>query len=209
MNGGYDDGYSGCPCFWGSDPGSLVKLLCSHLGSLEGLRILDAGCGEGKNAVFLAQKGACVDAVDISELAIHNGRKHWPDVTGVNWRIADIQSVEFADQQYDIVIAYGLLHCMPSEHHIRQILSRLQSATRTGGYNVICAFNSRSQDLRAHPEFKPVLLSHSDYSLSYRGWRLISDSDADLTEQHPHNRIVHKHSLTRILAQRTEHECAD
>ena len=32
--------------------------------------ILEAGCGEGQNALYLAQKGHCVDAFDLSEYAI-------------------------------------------------------------------------------------------------------------------------------------------
>ena len=58
IDGGYDSGYRACPCFWGSDPGSLVSRLATIVPSFTGLQVLDAGCGEGKNAIFLAGKGA-------------------------------------------------------------------------------------------------------------------------------------------------------
>ncbi len=48
MSGGYDDGYRECPCFWGDEPGSLVRVLCDHIGPVRGFAVLDAGCGEGK-----------------------------------------------------------------------------------------------------------------------------------------------------------------
>jgi hypothetical protein len=66
----------------------------------------------------------------------------------------------------------------------------------------MCAFNSRSQDLRAHPGFRPTLLDHASYERAFCGWNLIESSDRDLVERHPHNDIEHSHSLTRILAQR-------
>ena len=53
--GGYDDGYRNCPCFWGTEPGSLRKSCCAiHVVSVSRASpMLDAGCGEGKNAAFL------------------------------------------------------------------------------------------------------------------------------------------------------------
>ena len=49
LNGGYDDGYSRCARFWGRSPGSLVQRFIANV-ACKGLRILDLGCGEGKNA---------------------------------------------------------------------------------------------------------------------------------------------------------------
>jgi predicted nicotinamide N-methyase len=58
IDGGYDDGYSACPCFWGSSPGSLVRALLDNNPLLAGRAVLDLGCGEGKNANAFALAGA-------------------------------------------------------------------------------------------------------------------------------------------------------
>jgi tellurite methyltransferase len=203
-NGGYDDGYRQCPCFWGSEPGSYVRLLCEQIASIDGLRILDAGCGEGKNAAFLAERGGIVEAVDISELAVRNGQRHWKSKAYVNWLRADIRHIKLQREYYDIVIAYGLLHCLHTIDELQTVLRRLQAATRPHGYNVVCAFNARHQDLRAHSDFVPVLLSHSEYKRFYAvGWDILAESDSDLIERHPHNNIEHTHSMTRIVARKT------
>jgi 2-polyprenyl-3-methyl-5-hydroxy-6-metoxy-1,4-benzoquinol methylase len=204
MNGGYEEGYRSCPCFWGTEPGSFVRLFKDVIGDTNGLRVLDAGCGEGKNSVFLAEFGAIVDAVDISALAVENGKKQWPSVSGLNWRIGDIQHMELPSGYYDAVIGYGVLHCMPDEITLKSLLSRLQKATRPWGYNILCTFNSRSQDLSAHPNFHPTLFPHSYYLEAYSAWRIVAESDSDLVEEHPHNNIVHTHSMSRILAQRVD-----
>jgi len=83
-DGGYDDGYTACPCFWGTSPGSLVRVFLDNNPSLEGHTVLDLGCGEGKNANSFALVGASVDAVDCSEFAISNGKRAFAD-THINW----------------------------------------------------------------------------------------------------------------------------
>ena len=204
MNGGYDDGYRVCPCFWGTEPGTFVQRLRRQMVTFSGLRILDAGCGEGKNAACLAREGAIVDAIDLSELAVRNGRQLWAALTGIRWQVGDIRYVDVPPQHYDVVVAYGLLHCLPSVAELLSVLTRLQSATRGAGYFVLCAFNSRRQDLIAHPGFTPSLLSHADYLKAFLAWEIVAESDSDLTERHPHNNIEHTHAMTRIVA-RKEH----
>ena len=202
MNGGYDDGYRNCLCFWGDEPGSLVRGLCDDVKSVRGLAVLDAGCGEGKNAAFLAAGGAVIDAFDVSDLAIQNGQRHFGDRVGIRWKVGDIRHVDLPNNHYDIVIAYGLLHCLPSPVEVREVVARLQRATRVSGYNIVCVFNDRRQELDAHPGFSPSLLPHADYIDAYASWKLLKASDLDLTERHPHNNLEHTHSMTRILARK-------
>jgi len=54
LNGGYEDGYSRCPCFWGRSAGSLVQRFVSDHSFARGFRVLDLGSGEGKNAFAFA-----------------------------------------------------------------------------------------------------------------------------------------------------------
>lgn len=202
MNGGYDAGYQACPCFWGTEPGSLLTRLVTTFGEAPTFRALDAGCGEGKNAVYLANRGASVVAVDLSPWAIMNARALHAEVRGIKWVVGDIASLRLRAQEYDVVVAYGLLHCLPDPYAVRKLVSHLMQATRPGGYQVVCAFNARFQDLRAHPGFSPTLLPHADILSLYDGWDVVEESDRDLVETHPHNNIEHTHSMTRLIVRR-------
>jgi SAM-dependent methyltransferase len=173
MSGGYDDGYRTCGCFWGKDPSSLVKRLGEWLPPIKGLRVLDAGCGEGKNAAFLAAAGATVDAFDVSPAAIANAMSSFPGLTGVTFSVADARTVDLPREGYDVAILYGLLHCLPDAPAVRTVLSRVRAATRVGGVHLVCAFNDRSQDLSAHPGFNPILLSHEWYLAEYADWQTV------------------------------------
>jgi SAM-dependent methyltransferase len=202
MSGGYDDGYSRCPCFWGSTPGSLVQYLSDELGDLAGLMVLDLGCGEGKNAAYLTKLGCLVRAIDVSSLALKNARAAWAGVPRTAWELADVRGLSFPTEKYDIGLAYGLLHCLSSADEINTTVRRLQNATRPRGYNIIVALNNRFQDLGPHPNLDPCLQSHAYYLALYSSWEIIQASDSDLIESHPNNLIEHRHSLTRILARK-------
>jgi 2-polyprenyl-3-methyl-5-hydroxy-6-metoxy-1,4-benzoquinol methylase len=180
----------------------MVKRLLETCPEINGRRVLDAGCGEGKNAHALALAGAQVTAVDCSALALRNARAAWPE-DSIEWVEADASGVRWPARTFDIVIAYGLLHCLLNRCDIKSLVSCLQNATKCGGHHVICTFNSRRQDLGdAHRGFEPCLLSHDDYLAFYAGWSMEHASDKDLQESHPHNGIVHVHSLTRIIARK-------
>jgi tellurite methyltransferase len=85
--GGYDEGYSSCACFWGRAPGSLVHHFL-ETNTVKGHRVLDLGCGEGKNAYALSKAGAIVTAVDCSELALKNGKREFGDAL-IEWVHSD------------------------------------------------------------------------------------------------------------------------
>lgn len=200
LNGGYDDGYRACHCFWGTKLGSLVERFLED-NSIEGKRVLDAGCGEGKNAAALSKLGAKVDAIDCSEAALKNAHIAFGDC-GVNWRCGDVRNLDTQQGEFDLIIAYGLLHCLNSKNEIDATVRRLQGLTTSGGWNIVCAFNDREHDLSAHPGFNPCLLPHSEYLELYEGWTIGFSSDEDLHETHPHNNIPHVHSMTRIIARK-------
>jgi 2-polyprenyl-3-methyl-5-hydroxy-6-metoxy-1,4-benzoquinol methylase len=201
-DGGYDDGYEACPCFWGAEPGSLVKAL-EKIVSFDGLSVLDLGCGEGKNALYIGQSGATVVATDCSTSAIKNatsGFSH-PNVT---YSVGDARGLAFEEGQFDVSIAYGLLHCLQDFREVQSVISTLKAATKPGGYMVVCAFNDRDQDLSAHPGFHPFLAPHASYVELLSGWETIVCSDENLYETHPHNNVPHHHSLTRILSRKPQ-----
>lgn len=200
--GGYDDGYKSCKCFWGDEPGSLVRKVQEIIDDWRDLKVLDAGCGEGKNAAFLAEKGALVTAVDISPYAIANGKARWPDLTNIHWICSSFGDLPGLPSDFSLVIAYGLLHCLASPELIVSTVDHLMSLVSPGGLIVVCSFNNRHQDLSAHPGFHPCLIDHLEYAHFFEGWEIMSCTDADLHETHPHNGIPHTHSMTRIIARK-------
>ena len=203
--GGYDDGYASCDCFWGTRPGRLVRQLERHLPSFQGMRVVDAGCGEGKNSYWLADRGAKVLGIDVSQLALSTATSRDSNATNIQFLQSDFLEVQLSDSFFDIAIAYGLFHCLSSRTRVIAACRRLKAITSPGGYLVICTFNNRRPvDRRAHPFLNACLLPHSLYVNEFQDYHLLHNSDEDLTETHPNNGIRHTHAMTRLLVKRPE-----
>jgi tellurite methyltransferase len=198
--GGYDASYRQCPCFWGNEPGRIVQLLADSV-DLAGAHVLDLGCGEGKNAAFLASRGCSVEAWDISEAALANAKAIWPHAP-VKWVQKDVSSIEAQGNKFDLVIAYGLYHCL-APNVIFQTIANVKKLTASGGYNIAVCYNNRmhlNMDI-AHPGFDPTYLAHEEYLSAYGSWPVLYATDENLIERHPTNMIEHTHSMTRLLVQ--------
>lgn len=186
---------------WGIEPASLIKRVLASREVSRTAKVLDLGCGEGKNAAALAGRGCDVIAVDCSAAALRNGQNAFAGVP-IRWVQDDVINFDCGRERYDLVIAYGLFHCLESVDQVASLIARMKVGTRSGGLNVVCSFNDRSHDLSAHPGMKPLLLAHPWYMAQYEDWEIELGTDSDLHESHPHNRILHHHSLTRLLVRK-------
>ena len=203
MNGGYDEGYSRCRCFWGRSPGSLISYFISTVTPVQGLKVLDLGCGEGKNANAFARAGANVVAVDCSALAISNGQQSFAE-TKIDWVLSDAERYLLNCEPFDVIVMYGLLHCLPSLTRIASVIHLALRKTRMAGYHIVASFNDGPHDLSAHPGFVPTLAPHTFYVQQYADQTIVLDTDALIHETHPHNEIPHFHSLTRLMARKRD-----
>jgi SAM-dependent methyltransferase len=73
-------------------------------------RVLDAGCGNGRHVVFLAEQGFDVYGIDISEEAIEIASA-WLAKEGLkaNLQVGDLRKLPFANDYFDVVISFGVL----------------------------------------------------------------------------------------------------
>jgi SAM-dependent methyltransferase len=87
---------------------------------------LDVASGEGRNAIWLAERGWKMTAVDFSEVAIRRGRD---TSDAVDFVVADVLEWE-PDENYDLaLIAY--LHLQPGD--MRQVIERVAPWLKPGG----------------------------------------------------------------------------
>lgn len=84
------------------------------LPDVSGLRGLDIGCGEGHNTRLLAQHGALVTAIDISEVFIqHAAAVEREDPVGISYRVASAVALPFPDESFDFAVAVMSLMDIP------------------------------------------------------------------------------------------------
>jgi tellurite methyltransferase len=111
-----------------------------------GMRILDAGCGYGRNLVHLLREGCEVFAVDADEEGVEHVRQLSAFLgTGLpteNFRVGPIESMPFPDAFVDVVICNSVLHFARNEDHFRAMLSELWRILKPGGM-FFCRLGSR------------------------------------------------------------------
>jgi len=88
------------------------------MGSLRGKSLLDVGCGDGENAVMLAQLGALVTGIDISPKAIDLAWKR-AEMNGVKDSVrfccSPLESADFPQNSFDIIWGDAILHHLIAE----------------------------------------------------------------------------------------------
>lgn len=102
----WDKRYSGTDLLWSVEPN---RFLVEETAALAPGRALDLAAGEGRNAVWLAERGWSVDAVDFSTVALTKAHR-LAEARGValNWIEADVEQHSLAESEYDLVIVFYL-----------------------------------------------------------------------------------------------------
>ena len=91
------------------------------LPEIDGLNGLDIGCGEGYNTRLLAQRGARVTAVDISEVFIAHARESERETPlNIDYRVASAVHLPFADHSFDFATAFMSLMDVPETNRALQ-----------------------------------------------------------------------------------------
>ena len=106
----WDERYSGKEYMFKLTPSRLLAGSIDQICSLvQGRRALDIACGEGRNAIFLTQRGFEVDAVDISERGLERARTRAAELgLQVNFIQADLEQYRL-QQVYDLIINFNFL----------------------------------------------------------------------------------------------------
>ena len=111
-----------------------------------GMRILDAGCGYGRNLVHLLREGCEIFAIDASPEGVAHVRalaaELAPNLPASNFRIGPIEKMDFPDAFADVVICNSVLHFARDEAHFLAMVEELWRVVRPGGM-LFCRLGSR------------------------------------------------------------------
>ena len=86
----------------------------------DGKRVADIGCGDGSVARIMAERGATVTGIDVSESAIEKARAATP-VGHETFLLASADDMPFENESQDIVVFLNSTHHMPADRQIRAI----------------------------------------------------------------------------------------
>jgi len=163
--------------------------------------ILEVGCGEGKNPLYLAAKGFTnVDAFDLSENAIAKlSRIADNQKLRVNAWVQDLRLYSF-EKQYDLIISFGTLHFV-EKNDWKSFLSKAKESTNTNGIHIIQIFTN---SIPASPDIAPYaigLADNEEIKKLYDNWNILQFKSYTFEDEHP-GVPKHIHAANKIIAQR-------
>jgi SAM-dependent methyltransferase len=101
------------------------------------MKLLDAGCGGGRNLTYFFKTGFDVAAVDQSPGAIAEIRSLAtalaPNLPGENFRVEAVERMSFGDAAFDLVLSSAVLHFARDEDHWRAMVSEMWRVLKPGG----------------------------------------------------------------------------
>ncbi len=102
-----------------------------------GMKVLDAGCGYGRNLVYLLREGCEVYALDSNPEGVEHVRalaaELNPKLPTENFQVGQIEALPFADGFADVVMCNSVLHFARNQHQFLTMLEELWRVLRPGG----------------------------------------------------------------------------
>jgi SAM-dependent methyltransferase len=90
--------------------------------------VLEYGCGPGSYAFFLAEHGARVTAIDISDLSIEHAAAQARKKVhkGIAFRVMDAEALDFEDASWDLICGTGVLHHLDRDRAFSELARTLK-----------------------------------------------------------------------------------
>ena len=102
-----------------------------------GMRVLDAGCGHGRNLVYLLQAGIEVFAIDEDPNAILAVRalaaRSAPALPATHFKVESVEAMTIPDASMDVVISSAVLHFARDDAHFEAMVRRMWRTLVPGG----------------------------------------------------------------------------
>ena len=170
-----------------------------------GARVLDLGCGEGRNALYLAGLGHRVHALDISAAGLDKlasiAAQRGLDVTT---EVGDLGEYQVTGQ-WDLVMAHGVIDYLDNQGW-RRLVAEIREHTVTGGWNAYTCMLF-TDEYPAPPEFRRAGFKHSlaagELADTYAAWDVSRHDRYVKWDQHP-GIPIHCHPVDKLVVRRPD-----
>ncbi|MCM1522917.1 MAG: methyltransferase domain-containing protein [Ruminococcus sp.] len=203
----YESRYDREEYYWGVEPSEMCFEVMKLLPPARPLKLLDIGCGEGKDAVFFAKNGYKVSAFDITRTGIEKAKrlaeKHR---VCVNFFRADVRDFR-PENEFDIIFCSGVLHFIPNELR-GEIFGSFLAHTSEGGVHAMNVFVKKpfisvppDKDSKSYDWISGELFGY------YRDWLIHSCSEAVFDCMS--GGVPHKHCMDAVIARKPTENGSD
>jgi len=195
----YETQYKKEGYIWGINPNRNCLKVMELLPPVVALKLLDVGCGEGKDAVFFARCGYEVTAFDISEAGLEK-TKRLADKARVPIKTFRANILDYRlSEEYDIIFSSGVLHYLKPELR-SEIMENYKSYVKTGGIVAMNVFVEK-------PFIAPPPENEAHHSYLWKSGQLLNyfhdwyvESFKEYIFDCNSSEILHKHAMNVLFA---------
>lgn len=165
--------------------------------TIEPCNVLDMGCSNGRNAVYLGQQGFNVSAIDSNPGAIEMLRNIADEegMSNIKASVYDIHNANL-DKNFDFISCTVTLMFI-DRSRIEAVIEDMQNSTAVGGYNlIVCAMNT---DEHPCPVPFPFTFEAGQLKEAYNGWEFIKYNE-DVGTMHNGARLQFATMLARKVS---------
>ena len=196
----YEAEYQKEAFFWGIQPSGMCLKILELMPPTRPLKLLDIGCGEGKDAVFFARCGYDVSAFDISPAGLEK-LKQLAERARVSIRAFRANLWDYRlEEDYDILYSSGTLHYIKPDLSF-EIMENYKSHVRPGGLVAFHIFVEKpfidappEKESHSYPWKSGQLFTH------FHDWYI--EHCSEYTFDCNSSEIPHRHAANRLLARR-------
>ncbi len=198
----YEKLYAAAPdhIAWGEKPGRLVARIGEYV--KPGGKVLDIGCGDGKNALFLEQHGFSVVGYDASPHAIQGLHTRFARAGVVprgTYEVLDIEHDPILGS-FDALVSYGLFHCLSKARRFEEHRQLQRLVRRDEGYMFFTCLTDRIPLPEEHGRSELELATEGEIRELFAMWNVVYREEGVIRESHLPLVGEHEHSAVWIIA---------
>lgn len=156
------------------------KAITEFIGNHNVKTAIEFGCGEGRNAIYLAKKGIDVLGIDSSDIAIKNAKKNANGLEGhIKLVTSDCLSFDYANHTFDLAIDSGMFHHL-SPHRRLQYRNLLKTVIHPNGFYILLCFAADAGGADEIDDLQFYLQRNTGVAFSEQRIRNFFDSDFEI-----------------------------
>ena len=157
---------------WIIDQAQPALIEAVKKGEVRGPTVLDVGCGDGNNAIYLVSKGFDVTGIDVSANAIKMAKQNARKAkVNVKFMTLDALKIGTLDKKFNTIIDFGLFHNLKGES--KRYVRALSEVSASKGQLLMLCFSDKAGKYEVYPHSYPKPMSQDEIRASFKdGWKI-------------------------------------